>query len=435
MPTVGQWRFAPLAAALVALVLVAATFSTQPVVAERGRAAATDLETVDPADVGLSAARLERLDAGMQAMVDDDKLAGVVTLLARHGKIAFADVAGVQDVESGRPMARDSIFRIFSMTKPITGVAMMMLYEEGRWRLNDPVSRYIPELAGLQVYAGEDADGSMRLQDAGHEMTMRELMTHTAGLGYVLNPRHPVNQLFMQKRVLNPMEPLSAMIDKLATVPLLAQPGTRWIYSAAVDVQGYLVEKLSGQPFGEFLDERIFEPLGMVDTAFYVPPSEVSRVALRHSAGEDGGLVLNSRGDPFTSPPAGPSGGGGLYGTADDYIRFTQMLLNGGELDGNRLLAPRTVEMMHTNHMSAEATANMRPGMGFGMDFMIYDDPAAAGEPHAPGAYYWLGIDGTWFWIDPALDLAFVGMLQHQGRAQAEAHGLSRNWVYQAIVD
>ena len=435
MLTARPWRFASFAAALVALVLVGATFSTRPVVAERGRAATADLEIVDPADVGLSAERLARLDAGLQAMVDGGELAGTVALLARHGKIAFVDVAGVQDIESGRPMERDSIFRIFSMTKPITGVAMMMLYEQGKWRLNDPVSRYLPELAGLQVYAGENDDGSMKLVDADHEMTMRELMTHTAGLGYVLNPRHPVNRVFMEKRVLNPLEPLSAMIDKLATVPLLAQPGTRWIYSAAVDVQGYLVEKLSGQPFAEFLDERIFEPLGMVDTSFYVPPSEVHRVALRHAAGEDGGLVLDSRGDPFTSPPAGPSGGGGLYGTADDYIRFTQMLLNGGELDGRRLLGTRTVEMMHTNHMSAEATAHMRPGMGFGMDFMIYEDPAAAGEPHAAGAYYWLGIDGTWFWIDPALDLAFVGMIQHRGEAQGRVHGLSRNWVYQAIVD
>ncbi|MCY4637109.1 MAG: serine hydrolase [Acidobacteria bacterium] len=438
MPTVRPWRLVPFAAALAALALVVAAFSTQPLVAGRAGGAATaaaDLETVDPAAVGLSAERLERLDAGLQAMVDDGRLAGTVALLARHGKIAFVDVAGVQDIESGRPMARDSIFRIFSMTKPITGVAMMMLYEEGKWRLNDPVSRYIPELAGLQVYAGENDDGSMKLVDADNEMTMRELMTHTAGLGYVLNPRHPVNRLFMEKRVLNPLEPLAAMIDKLAAVPLLAQPGTRWIYSAAVDVQGYLVEKLSGQPFAEFLDERIFEPLGMVDTGFYVPPSEVHRVALRHTAGEDGDLVLDSRGDPFTSPPAGPSGGGGLYGTADDYIRFTQMLLNGGELDGRRLLSPRTVEMMHTNHMSAEATAHMRPGMGFGMDFMIYDDPAAAGEPHAPGAYYWLGIDGTWFWIDPALELAFVGMIQHRGEAQGRVHGLSRNWVYQAIVD
>lgn len=436
MPQVRSWLFAPFAAAVVALGLVAAACSMEPVVAERDTgAAARDLAEVEPAAVGLSAERLERLDAGLHEMVDDGSLAGVVSLLARHGKIAFVDVAGVQDIESGSPMARDSIFRIFSMTKPVTGVAMMMLYEEGKWRLNDPVARYIPEFASLKVYTGQNGDGSMRLADADHQMTMRELMTHTAGLGYVLNPRHPVNQLFMQKRVLNPMEPLEAMIGKLAEIPLLAQPGTRWIYSVAVDVQGYLVEKLSGQPFAEFLDERIFEPLGMVDTGFFVPEADVGRVALRHGAGEDGELVLNSRGDPFTSPPAGPSGGGGLYGTADDYLRFTEMLLNGGELDGQRLLAPRTVEMMRTNHMSAEATANMRAGMGFGMDFMVYMDPAAAGEPHAPGAYYWLGIDGTWFWIDPALDLAFVGMIQHQGAAQGPVHGLSRNWVYQAVVD
>lgn len=437
MPQVRSWRFVPFAAAVVALGLVTVACSMEPVVAERDATAArvADLAEVDPAAVGLSAERLDRLDAGLQTMVDDGSLAGVVSLLARRGKIAFVDVAGVQDIESGRPMARDSIFRIFSMTKPVTGVAMMMLYEEGKWRLNDPVARYIPELASLKVHAGQNGDGSMRLEDPDHQMTMRELMTHTAGLGYVLNPRHPVNQLFLQKRVLNPLEPLDAMIGKLAEIPLLAQPGSRWIYSVAVDVQGYLVEKLSGQPFAEFLDERIFEPLGMVDTGFYVAESELSRVALRHSAGEGGELVLNSRGDPFTSSPAGPSGGGGLYGTADDYLRFTQMLLNGGELDGQRLLAPRTVEMMRTNHMSAEATANMRAGMGFGMDFMIYMDPAAAGEPHAPGAYYWLGIDGTWFWIDPALDLAFVGMIQHQGAAQGRVHGLSRNWVYQAVVD
>ena len=279
MLTARPWRFAPFAAVLVALVPAAAAVSTRPLVAERGggATAAAVLETVDPAEAGLSAERLERLDAGLQALVDDGRLAGVVALLARHGRIAFADVAGVQDVESGRPMARDSIFRIFSMTKPVTGVAMMMLYEEGKWRLNDPVSRYIPELAGLKVYAGENDDGSMELVDADHEMTMRELLTHTAGLGYVLDPRHPVNRLFLEKQVLNPLEPLSAMIDKLATIPLLAQPGTRWIYSAAVDVQGYLVEKLSGQPLGDYLDQRIFEPLGMVDTGFYVPGSQLDR--------------------------------------------------------------------------------------------------------------------------------------------------------------
>ena len=400
-----------------------------------GALADADLDTVDPAEVGLSAERLERLDAGLQGLVDDGRIAGVVALLARHGKIAFADIAGVKNVDTGSAMTRDSIFRIFSMTKPITGVAMMMLYEEGKWRLNDPVERYIPEFADLKVYAGENPDGSMRLEDPDHPITMGELMTHTAGLGYVLNPRHPVNQRFLEQRVLNPTEELQVMIDKLAGIPLLAQPGQRWIYSVAVDVRGYIVEKLSGQPFEEFLQERIFDPLGMVDTKFYVPEANVDRIALRHTIDENGGLVLDSRGDPFTSNPAGPSGGGGLFGTADDYIRFAQMLLNGGEFDGRRLLAPRTVEMIRTNHLSAEATENMRAGMGFGMDVMIYDDPAAAGEPHGAGAYYWLGIDGTWFWIDPAHDLVFVGMLQHRGPNQQLTHGLSRNWVYQAIVN
>ena len=194
---------------------------------EGGALAEVDLDTVDPAAVGLSAERLERLDAGLQALVDDGRIAGVVALLARHGKIAFTDVAGAQDVESGRPMARDSIFRIFSMTKPITGVAMMMLYEEGKWRLNDPVARYVPEFADLKVYAGENPDGSMKLEDPDHPITMRELMTHTAGLGYVLNPRHPVNQIFLEQRVLNPMEELQVMIDRLAGIPLLEQPGRR----------------------------------------------------------------------------------------------------------------------------------------------------------------------------------------------------------------
>ena len=399
-----------------------------------GAVGEADLATVDPAAVGLSAERLERLDDGLQGLVDDGKIAGVVALLARHGKIVFTDVAGVQNVDTGSPMGRDSIFRIFSMTKPITGVAMMMLYEEGKWRLNDPVERYIPEFADLKVHVGENSDGSMRLEDPDHPITMRELMTHTAGLGYVLNPRHPVNQLFLEQRVLNPTEELQVMIDKLAGIPLLEQPGQRWIYSVAVDVRGYLVEQLSGVPFEQFLQDRIFDPLGMVDTKFYVPESNVDRIALRHRIDEGGDLALDSRGDPFTSNPAGPSGGGGLFGTADDYLRFAQMLLNGGEFDGHRLLSPRTVEMMRTNHMSAQATENMRAGMGFGMDVMIYMDPAAAGEPHGAGSYYWLGIDGTWFWIDPVHDLVFVGMLQHQGPNQGLTHGLSRNWVYQSIV-
>ncbi|MYD85308.1 MAG: beta-lactamase family protein [Acidobacteria bacterium] len=441
---VTRWRLAYLPAAFAAVGMLSTSFLTAaPMAAERAaaapataeRAAARDLETVDPSAVGVSAKRLERLTAGMQGMVDDGRLAGVVTLMARGGKLVHAHVAGVQDVESGAPMERDSIFRIYSMTKPITGVALMMLYEEGKWRLNDPVSRFIPGFADLKVHDGDRANGEPRLVDAERPMTMAELMSHAGGLGYGLGTANHVDRLYREQRVLNADEPLQAMIDKLSNLPLLAQPGTRWYYSIGVDVQGYLVEEISGQPFAEFLQERIFDPLGMVDTAFYVPEEKLDRVALIYGEGDDGGLERFDMGPTRTGMPAGPSGGGGLWGTADDYLRFTQMLLNGGELEGVRLLAPRTVEMMATNFLSPEALETMRPGQGFGLDFATVHDPAAAGEPYAKGTYYWGGAAGTWFWIDPRTDLTFVGMIQHRGAAVREVQGISRNLVYQAVVD
>ena len=427
------WRCAPVIVALAAAVAWAGTASVAPVAAER--AAALDLETVDPAEVGISAERLERLDAGMQRMVDEGKLAGVVTLLARHGKLVFADVVGKQNVETGVPMTRDSIFRIYSMSKPITGVALMMLYEEGAFRLNDPVSKYIPGFANLKVHVGDTAGGSPKLEDANRSMTMAELMSHAGGLGYGLGSANHVDRLYREHRVLNADASLETMIDKLSGLPLLAQPGTRWYYSIGVDVQGYLVEQLSGMPFPEFLQERVFDPLGMVDTGFYVPTEKLDRVALIYGADENSHLEEADMGRTRTSMPAGPSGGGGLWGTADDYLRFTQMVLNGGELDGVRLLAPRTVEMMRTNYLSAEALPTMRPGTGFGLDFAVVHDPAAAGEPYATGSYFWGGAAGTWFWIDPVTDLTFVGMIQHLGAAVQEVQGLSRNLVYQAVVE
>lgn len=404
------------------------------IAAERG---AADLESAEPSHVGLSAERLARLDAGMQRMVDEARVAGLVTILARHGKVVHVDSVGMKSVDSGAPVARDSIFRIFSMTKPIVGAAMMMLYEEGKWRLNDPVSKYIPEFAELEVYSDLNDDGSMKREALRQPMRMRHLMTHTAGLGYTLNPRHPVHQRFLDERVLDPDKPLRTMISRMARVPLLAQPGTRYVYSASIDVQGYLVELFSGQPLAEFLEERIFSPLGMVDTAFYVPLEKLDRVALQHTPADGGGLALaeGRRSRIRTTPPAGPSGGGGLYGTADDYLKFAQMMLNGGDFDGTRLLGTRTVEMMRTNHMSAAALETRGRGQGWGLGFSVVMDAAATGEPWADGSYYWLGAAGTWFWIDPVLDLTFVGMMQHAGSAIQEVHGLSRNLVYQAIVE
>ena len=429
-------RFASIAAAFTAGALLVAAYAGNPAVAERGRVAAADLQAAAPADVGLSADRLDQLAAGIQAMVDDGKLAGAVTLLARHGRIAFADTAGVQDIATGRPLQRDTIFRIYSMTKPITGVALMMLHEEGKWRLDDPLSRYIPGFADLDVHVGERTDGSPQLEDADRSMTMAELLSHSGGLAYGISNATYVDRLYREQRVLNADAPLQAMIDKLSALPLLAQPGTRWHYSIAVDVQGYLVEQLSGQPFPEFLQERIFDPLGMVDTAFYVRPDNLDRVASIYRESDAGKLEETDMGRPTRkSMPAGPSGGGGLWGTADDYLRFTQMLLNEGELDGARLLAPETVELMRSNHLSAQALATMRPGQGFGLDFAVVLDPAQAHEPYATGSYYWGGAAGTWFWIDPVTDLTFVGMIQHLGQGVREVQALSRRLAYQAVVN
>ena len=430
-------RFASIAAALTAGALLVAAYAGDPAGAERGRVAAADLQAAAPADVGLSADRLDQLAAGLQAMVDDGKLAGAVTLLARHGKIAFADTAGVQDIATGRPLQRDTIFRIYSMTKPITGVALMMLHEEGKWRLEDPVSRYIPGFADLDVHVGGREDGSPQLEAADRSMTMAKLLSHSGGLAYGISNATYVDRLYREQRVLNADAPLQAMIDKLSALPLLAQPGARWHYSISVDVQGYLVEQLSGQPFPEFLQERIFDPLGMVDTAFYVRPDNsgprcehLPRERCRQAGG-------NRHGRPTrTSMPAGPSGGGGLWGTADDYLRFTQMLLNGGELDGARLLAPKTVELMRANHLSPQALATMRPGQGFGLDFAVVLDPAQAREPlrQKHSSYHHGGAAGTWFWIDPLTDLTFVGMIQHLGPGVREVQTLSRRFAYEAVV-
>jgi CubicO group peptidase (beta-lactamase class C family) len=414
------------------LVALIALCTLAPVAAEKP---VRDLAVASPESVGISSDRLRRIDAAMKRLVDDKRVAGLVTLLERHGKIAQFNAVGQLDVRRPAPVQKDSIFRIYSMTKPVTGVAMMMLFEEGKWRLEDPVARHIPELARLKVYVGKNDDGTPKLEDARRSMTMRELMTHTGGLGYVLNPNNPVDRMIIDANVLNPRAPLQAMIDGLARMPLLAQPGTRWSYSIGVDVQGYLVEKLSGQPFAEFLRTRLFEPLGMKDTAFYVPKEKLSRLSLVHTGNGPALAVDENRGDA-TFVPLGPSGGGGLFSTASDYARFCDMLLQRGQFNGVRILAPRTVEMMRTNHVNPDPLKTMAPGTGWGMDFQVVMDAAAAGDSVPNGTFSWFGIAGTWFWIDPVNDLAFVGMVQHADLQTTRAiHGLSRSLVYQAVME
>jgi CubicO group peptidase (beta-lactamase class C family) len=429
----------PIVFALVALFI--APLALRPI-AQSGHAAAAaggahvrDLASATPESVGVSSERVRRIETAMKRLVDDKQVAGLVTLLERHGKVVEYNAVGSKDVRKADAVQKDSIFRIYSMTKPLTGLAMMMLYEEGKWRIDDPVSRYIPEFARMKVYTGKNEDGTPKLEDAKRSMTMRELMTHTAGLGYVLSAANPVDKMIIDGNVLNSAAPLKNMIDGLAKLPLLAQPGTRWSYSIGVDVQGYLVEKFSGMSFADFLRTRVFEPLGMKDTAFYVPKEKLSRLALVHNGSANGLVVDENRPDP-TVAPQGASGGGGLFSTAMDYARFCEMMLGGGQLGGVRLIAPRTVEMMRTNYVNPDALKTMPPGTGWGMDFQIVTDAAAAGDSVSNGTYSWFGIAGTWFWIDPVEDLAFVGMVQHVNLGTTRGiHGLSRSLVYQSIVN
>ncbi|MCZ0942876.1 MAG: serine hydrolase [Gammaproteobacteria bacterium] len=394
-----------------------------------------DLSRAAPEAVGLSSERLERLSAAMQGLVDEGRLAGITTLIARHGKVAHFGTFGAQDMEAGKPMAEDTIFRIYSMTKPVTSVALMLLYEEGRFRLSDPVEKYIPEFKDLPVAVGEDENGIVT-EPADHPMTIRELMSHTAGLSYGIFSESPVDKLYREAEILHPDSTLRDMIEDLAAIPLRQQPGTVWHYSVAVDVQGYLVEVLSGQPFDEFLKERIFDPLGMKDTGFWVPPEKADRFAQVYVYDENGAL-MRPEGEPmrrkdFLSPVNFPSGGGGLVSTTMDYARFCQMLLNGGTLDGVRLLAPSTVAMMHRNQMPRGVPEYSR-GRGFGLNFGVVLDPVEA-DGISKGEYYWGGIAGTWFWIDPLENLIFVGMIQQFGENRPHMRSLSRRLTYQAIV-
>jgi CubicO group peptidase (beta-lactamase class C family) len=397
-----------------------------------------------PESVGFSAERLRHLDDAMQTLVDKKQLAGIVTLIARHGKLVHQRTFGQQDLASEKPMQKDVIFRIYSMTKPITGVAMMILYEEGKWKAGDPIAKYIPEFANLKVYAGE-SEGRMKLDAPAHAPTVGELMSHTAGFTYGVFGNTPVDKLYQQSNPLQ-ADSFTEFISRVANLPLVYQPGEGWIYSIAADIQGYLVERLSGKPFPEFLRDHIFTPLGMKDTGFLVPQDKLSRLATMYVPDAKGLGLSPLPNDPnVTRAPGLPSGGGGLYSTAADYLRFTQMLLNGGELNGVRILSPSSVTLMRSNHLPERLMTGkygiglytMQPGLGFGYDFAVFEDPIKVGSTAGRGSYLWDGAAGTWFWIDPANDLIFVGMIQRMLTAPGapNVEDLSRALVYQALLD
>jgi CubicO group peptidase (beta-lactamase class C family) len=406
-----------------------------------------DLNVVKPETVGFSSERLERLHAMMQEAVDQKQLAGIVTILARHGKIIDYRTYGYRDMAAGAPMTKDVIFRDFSMTKPITGVAMMMLYEQGKWLPSDPIAKFIPEFAHLKVYKGMDSSGNMILTDPDHPPTMRELMTHTAGFTYGFFGDTPVDKMYRDANLLASAN-LQDFITKLAKIPLLYQPGQGWTYSMSMDIQGYIVEKLSGKSLPDFMRDNIYAPLGMRDAGFYVPEDKRNRFSVLYRANPNGELTADpsaSRraGDYDVQPPM-PSGGGGMVSTAEDYYRFATMLLNSGELDGKRILAPSTVKLMTSNHVPSELLTGkfgigsqvMRPGFGYGYDLAVVFDPPEANLSDGKGTFFWDGAAGTWFWVDPTNDIVFVGMIQRMmspdnGRLQYRAHAV----VDQALVD
>jgi CubicO group peptidase (beta-lactamase class C family) len=377
---------------------------------------------------GLTRSGLADLNRQMHALVDEAKLAGVVTLVARHGEVVNFDVYGRMDVSEEKPLRKDSIFRLASMTKPVIGAAMMMLWEEGRWALDDLVSRHIPEFAGLKV---KGPDGA--LEDQAAPMTMRQLMSHSAGFGRLMD----YVDLGLRQG------DLGDMIAKLAGEPLAYQPGTDWRYSPSVDIQGYVIEKLSGQGLDAFLAERIFGPLGMVDTGFWVEPGKADRVVRIHYYVDGKVAPAGPNNVVNTERPNFLSGGGGLVGTAEDYRRFAQMILNGGEYAGRRYLRDSTVRLMRTNVLAPGVEVTLYSpdtrGLGFGMDFGIVMDPVAAKTAQGVESFYWGGAFGTWFWIDPVNDLIVIGLIQNVAGTTPDGapamRELSARAVYAALTD
>jgi CubicO group peptidase (beta-lactamase class C family) len=404
--------------------------------------------TATPESLGFDSARLKKLDDYMAGVVTEGRVAGMTTLLARHGQIVGFKTYGKANLETGAPIKEDTIFRIYSMTKPVTGVAMMILFEEGKWRLDDPVTRYVPEFRNLRVVKSIRKDGSLELENMIRPPTMREIMSHTAGFGYGLAEEHPVDRMYREKEVLSASN-LKEMIDRTATIPLMFQPGTNWYYSSSVDIQGYIIEKLTGQTLGQFMQERIFAPLKMPDTAFYTGPEKASRLAAVYVFDRQQNKIAEAKElfgvamPDYTKPPRNESGGGGLVSTTMDYARFSQMLVNGGELDGVRILAPATVELMGTNvipknvlvNSNGTTAARFNEAVGFGLDFQVATDARASGSLQGDGSISWGGAAGTWFWVDPTNDLIFVGMIQRMGGTGGDDLGtMDRTLTYQALV-
>lgn len=401
---------------------------------------------VDPAEVGFDAARLRRIDEHFAHYVDDGRLPGWLTLVCRRGKVAHLSTYGQRDVEAGLPVEHDTVFRIYSMTKPVTSVLAMALYEEGRFELTDPISRYLPEFADMRVFVKGNAARPVTVPST-EPIRVWHLLTHTAGLSYGFHHTHPVDEMYraagFEWSTPEGMD-LAGCCAKWATLPLLFEPGVEWTYSVATDVLGRLIEVLSGKPLDELVAERITGPLGMADTGFVA--TDPDRLAALYAAVPGGkAMHYDAFGKAALHPPSALCGGHGLVSTAHDYLRFARMLLNGGELDGVRVLGSRTVRYMTSNHLPGGADlesfgrplfAEMPfPGVGFGLGFSVVQNPLDYKVLSSPGEFAWGGAASTAFWVDPAEDLVVLLLTQLLPSSIHPLRTQLRQLVYQALVD
>lgn len=405
--------------------------------------------TVDPASLGFDVSRLARLDAHFERYVDDGRLTSYHLAVTRHGEVAHNSSYGYRDREAQIPVSPDTIWRIFSMTKPIVSVAAMMLWEEGLFELKDPVSNFIPEFADQKVWRAGSVTNPV-LEPLMEPMRIWHLMTHTSGLTYNFMFAHPVDELYRRggfEMMKANTDDLATICTRLASLPLVFQPGSEWNYSMSIDVLGRIVEVISGQTLDEFLRDRLFGPLGMVDTGFSVPADDAERLAALYIANPSGGLPIRlaDADRAALSPPAAFLGGGGLVSTMSDYLRFADMLRRRGELNGARLLSPRTVAYMTKNHLpgGVDLTAFGRPlfsetpfdGVGFGLLGSVTIDPVAAKLANSPGSFGWGGAASTFFWVDPVEDITCAFMTQLVPSSTHPIRSQLQQLVTQALVD
>ena len=393
-----------------------------------------EIPRAEPAEVGLSQERLDRITRAMESGVANGHLAGAIGVVARKGKIAYWETVGMADREAGKSMSDDTIFRIYSMTKPIVGVALMTLYEEGRFALNDPVKTHIPELGDLKVLVDGEEVPSDR------EMTVQDLMRHTSGMTYGLFGDSAVDKMYTDADVLGGNKTIAEFVTKLSKLTLKHQPGSAWEYSVSVDVQGRLIEILSGKDLATFMKERVFDPLDMRDTSFRMTKDKAGRFVQIYQKSEDKQAIVpapKSSTTRYYEDTQWYSGGGGLVSTTRDYLRFCQMMLNGGTLDGQRILSRKTVDLMRIDHVASvpRASSISRAGYGFGLDFAVHLDPAASGLNGSVGEYNWGGLAGTSFWIDPEEELIGIYMIQMLPPRFSAGQAQFKRLAYQAIAD